>query len=137
MKISAHLCTSRHGVFYFRQTSTAAKKQRARKISLYTKDPITAKEKAIQLLALLASNKEEDMIKKFEMIVGSNGITFKTDKDDPDDLDRLGTFLQKNPNLISNSQPQKISEEVVKGESFNVIIEKYEDRQTGKLSKKT
>lgn len=136
MKISAHLCQSRHGVFYFRQTSTVANKQRARKISLYTKDPITAKEKAIQLLALLASNKEENMIKKFEMTVGSNGVTFKTDKDDPDDIENLGRFLTKNPQFIPN-QNQKIIEEVVKGESFNVIIEKYEDRQTGKVAKKT
>jgi len=102
MRIPAHLCRSRHGVYYFRETSTVAGKQRARKISLHTKDPEQARQKAIQLLAMLISNSKEEAMTKFrsfEMTINNNGVSYKLDKDDPDDVEKLGRFLAQNPHL--------------------------------------
>lgn len=140
MKIPSHLCTSRHGVYYFRQTHTVGGKQRAKKISLQTKDPLQAKKKAIQLLALMSSN-GEDMSRfgKFEMNINDGGVSFKLDKDDPDDVNKLTSFLQQNPHLIKNTAQHNVSktETVVEGVAFDVMIEKYTERKTGKLGQKT
>ncbi|MES2320011.1 MAG: hypothetical protein V4631_21225 [Pseudomonadota bacterium] len=142
MRIPAHLCMSRHGVYYFRETSVVAGKQRAKKLSLHTKDPEQAKEKAIQLLAMLISNKDKDMtrIGKFEMNVNANGITYKLDKDDPDDVEKLGRFLKQNPQLAPTQHapvPQAPIVEEKKGEAFHVIIEKYKERFEKKFAPKT
>lgn len=151
MRIPAHLCRSRHGVYYFRETSTVNGKQRARKISLHTKDPELAKQKAIQLLSMLISSGMEDAMnkfKKFEMTVNSNGITYKLDKDDPDDVEKLGRFLKQNPHLAPQPQqavqqvvapvqavPQE--EERVMGAPFHIIVEKYRQRYDKKFAPKT
>lgn len=140
MRIPAHLCLSRHGVYYFRQTSQANGKQRAKKISLHTKDPFIAKSKAIQLLALLNTNKKDDMtIRKFEMNVNPNGaITFVTDKNDPDDITKLGVFLKDNPHLLQSKQTTKAEvEKVIDGVAFDLIIKKYEARKKGTIAPKT
>ncbi len=147
MRIPAHLCLSRHGVYYFRETSTVAGKQRAKKISLHTKDPEQAKRKAIQLLSMLISNndKEEAMSRfgKFEITTHPNGsVSYKTDKDDPNDIENLGRFLQQNPQFTPQRQTvvqaaPPVQEEEIKGEAFHIIIEKYTERYTKKWAKKT
>jgi superfamily I DNA/RNA helicase len=77
MKIPSHLCLSRHGVYYFRQTSQKAGKQRAKKISLHTKDPSIAKQKAIELLALLNKFSGEAIGITLSTIHSAKGMEWK------------------------------------------------------------
>jgi len=139
MRIFAHLCQSRHGVYYFRQTSTVAGKQIAKKLSLYTKDPVEAKEKAIQLLALMSKSNGERMnkIRRFEMVLNEGGVSFKLDKDDPDDVEKLGRFLRQNPEFSPKAHQPVKPEPAAQGVSFDVIIQKYTERYEKKWAPKT
>jgi len=64
-------------------------------------------------------------------------VSFKLDKDDPHDVEKLGRFLEQNPQFAPIPQQHKLKEEVVQGEKFEIIIKKYEERKNGKLSPKT
>ncbi len=75
---------------------------------------------------------------KFEMNIVDGGVSFKIDKDIPDDIDKLGEFLTKNPQFAPTSQNKKVEKETVPdGVALDVIIKKYTDRKTGKLAPKT
>jgi hypothetical protein len=78
-------------------------------------------------------------IHKFEMAFGPNGgVNFKTDKNDPDDIENLGRFLKKNPHLVSKqtiSKPEPAKEKA--GMSIEDVLKKYEERRKTKLSLKT
>ncbi len=100
MDIPAHLWVSRHGVYYFRQTSRVAGKQTSKRVSLHTKDPKIAKSIAIKLLAGLASTMTQDP-RTFEVSITSAGISVKTDPSDPTDAEKLGEFMRNNRELIT------------------------------------
>lgn len=75
---------------------------------------------------------------KFEMNFIDGGVSYKLDKDDPDDIFKLGKFLKENPHLAPiNTNQKNIKETVPDGVAFDVIIKKYTDRKTGKLAPKT
>lgn len=80
---------------------------------------------------------------KFEMTTNPNGgISYKTDKDDPNDIENLGRFLQQNPQFAPRQAPTpqaapQAQEEEIKGEAFHIIIEKYNERYEKKWAKKT
>jgi len=129
MRISAHLCRFRHGVYYFRETSIVAGKQRARKISLHTKDPKQAKQKAIQLLAMLIGNSKEEAMTKFrsfEMTSDNNGVSYKLDKADPDDVEKLGRFFNSKPTSRTSTNYSKSPLKMLSfAVAFDSAIDKY------------
>lgn len=93
---------------------------------------------------LIGNKDKEDAMSrfgKFEMNMHPNGsISFKTDKDDPDDVEKLGQFLQKNPQFAPRPAVQQApqpQEEEIKGEPFHIIIEKYKERFDKKRAPKT
>lgn len=156
MDIPAHLWVSRHGVYYFRQTSRVAGKQTSKRVSLHTKDPKIAKSIAIKLLAGLASTMSQDP-KTFEVSITSAGISVKTDPTDPTDAEKLGEFMRNNRELItmlaqqatpavqSNPfekvrQEREIAESLLKeetGTNIDVVLDKYEKRKSPQLAPKT
>jgi lipopolysaccharide/colanic/teichoic acid biosynthesis glycosyltransferase len=58
---------------------------------------------------LIGNSKEEAMTKfrSFEMTSDNNGVSYKLDKDDPDDVEKLGRFLTQNPHLAPPQIIQK------------------------------
>ncbi len=143
MKIPSHLWKSPHGTFYFRITSKNDGKQVSKKVSLHTKDPIQAKSSAIRLLARMSeSDTSMSKIKKFEVAMTENGLTFKTDPNIPDDVVKLGQFLREHkqdlqaliPNQSVQTAPSHHSGFTAK---FSDIVEKYETRKKKEHSEKT
>ncbi|MBU9572262.1 phage integrase SAM-like domain-containing protein [Burkholderia multivorans] len=143
MEISAHLWQSRHGVYYFRETAVVAGKQTSKKVSLRTKDPKQAKRSAIQILASIAKQYEgQDMTRKFEVAFGPNGLSFKTDPNIPDDVEKLGMFLRDNKEQLKELVPQQVAVPTaeptpVEGTAFDLVIEKYSKRKEKGLAPKT
>lgn len=80
--------------------------------------------------------------RSFEMTINNNGISYKLDKDDPDDVEKLGRFLQQNPQFApqqiiqTTPQPQQQQEQLV-GAAFHIIVEKYKERYEKKWAPKT
>lgn len=109
-------------------------------MSLHTKDPIEAKGKAIQLLSQLNNMAKSDMSKigKFEMTMAGGAVTFKLDKDDPNDVEKLGRFLKENPAFSPQAQTPVVAQNpVIHGAAFNIVVEKYEKRMKDSLVRKT
>lgn len=80
--------------------------------------------------------------RSFEMTINNNGVSYKLDKDDPDDVEKLGRFLQQNPQFapqqIIQAVPQpRQQEEKLSGKAFHIIVEKYKERYEKKWAPKT
>lgn len=93
---------------------------------------------------LISNNDKEEVMSrfgKFEMNINTDGsINYKLDKDDPDDVEKLGRFLQQNPNLAPRQAVVQASQPVQeedKGSPFHIIIEKYKKRYETKWAEKT
>ncbi|WP_186119864.1 site-specific integrase [Burkholderia gladioli] len=113
MKLPVRIALSRHGIYYYRYQYTIAGKRREKRLSLNTKNPIVAKEKALMVSAILVADKKQvslpNMPKDKELIDGVLGkireqvrdlevvystpqghsITMKADPNVPADLEAL------------------------------------------------